>query len=125
MKKDDEQLRDLARSATPGPWAVTDSSPGSAYWTLSSASGETICRVSVDGEGVPADLAYLEAVAPDTVLSLLERIERLEANRYASPLRELLGRVLRLFTETMRNDLPPGQSAPKQPQRHDTDRAKD
>ncbi|HCO02682.1 MAG TPA: hypothetical protein DIT48_04825 [Actinobacteria bacterium] len=77
----DEELRELAERATPGPW--TQDAHDDTY--LTSPTGHLFW----DGEGLglrwpnDADAAYIAAVSPSVVLSLLDRLRAIEGRETA------------------------------------------
>jgi hypothetical protein len=76
-----DQIERLAREATPGPWRASGE-----YYLLEFVADMGALVLSAPGQRVSqsdraANAAYLEAVSPDVVLSLLERIKKAEAER--------------------------------------------
>lgn len=79
-----EELRQLAMKATPGPWWV-DRSPEAdgqdAFIAYGDPSDRTAQYDLLERYNVDTDYAYIAAVDPQTVLRLLDRIDELELNR--------------------------------------------
>ena len=87
-----EELRRIAEAATPGPWEWNK------YLHLFSATGKPVITkpFSPDNpdvvEAMPEDLDYIERFNPETVLALLDEIERLQREREVmAEVEELLG----------------------------------
>jgi hypothetical protein len=82
----DAELRALAAKATPGPWTVGP------FWAIDTgiyvAGDYCLATTQTDSEeeGVTStaerksrDAAYIAAASPDTILALLDRVEKAEA----------------------------------------------
>jgi hypothetical protein len=82
----DDLLRDIeekAKAATPGPWRASGE-----YYLLEFVADVGALVISAPGQRVSqadraANAAYLEAVSPDVVLSLVERLRKAEAVKKA------------------------------------------
>lgn len=81
---DYSKLKALAEKATPGPWINTKSGIHSAAPQFKEYGGN-ICSMSNENEN---DLEYVKAANPETILQLINRLERLE-KAYATA-RELI-----------------------------------
>lgn len=75
------KLRALAESATPGPWIHNE------YGSVRNPYGQWMLNA-----GSVSDAAYIAAASPQTVLALLDEIERLRSQR--DPLRPLTPREI-------------------------------
>lgn len=71
------ELRKLAEKATPGAWELSKSNNGTG---VVSNDGRLFVEAYLGYSGEPvSDLEYIAAVNPKTVLELLDRLERAEA----------------------------------------------
>jgi len=71
-----DQLRDLAKAATPGPWRVE--AQGHAWQEVARVNNlEVAPPASVELAHCADDAAYIAAVSPDVVLGLIAEVERL------------------------------------------------
>lgn len=76
-----EQLADLerlARAATPGPWECQTSNGWRRVGTTAANRGRSDGDVLANDAASPANMAYIAAANPATVLALLDRIAELE-----------------------------------------------
>lgn len=70
------KLRKLAEGATPGPWTPSDHN--GPQWKISGPRGEFhVIATTSQGNDEP-NAAFIAAANPQTVLQLLDRVERLE-----------------------------------------------
>lgn len=70
------QLRDLAKAATPGPWRVE--AQGHAPQQVARVNNlEVAPPDSVELAHCATDAAYIAAVSPDVVIALLAEVDRL------------------------------------------------
>jgi hypothetical protein len=90
---DIEKLRQLAEAATPGPWEVSDDDMFSPIEVTSDGPGRDICCLDTYDHRPDEranDAAFIAAANPQTVLALLDEIERL---------RDLAGQVPDLLAD--------------------------
>lgn len=78
MTVDTKKLRELAEAATPGPWIVSDKDVFSAITVGSSKTD--VCTFDIyehRPDECAEDAAFVAAANPQTVIALLDEIERL------------------------------------------------
>lgn len=80
------ELRRLAEAATPGPWHAVTARPGGQHWGVTSDQYPTFPSIVKATEGPGGwgsgtyrpDAHYIAAANPQTLLELLDRLERAE-----------------------------------------------
>ena len=80
MTVDLEELKRLAKAATPGPWQVSLNGSGEDGWVEDSNS--QYLTTGYEGEMAAKDVRFIAAANPAAVLALIERVE--EAERHAA-----------------------------------------
>lgn len=83
MTIDTKKLRELANAATPGPWFVNEDANYGNIWVDSSVTKEGVALCD-GGDWIgpcAANAAFIAAANPQTVLELLDEIERLRKDR--------------------------------------------
>lgn len=75
MTVDLEELKRLAKAATPGPWQVSLNGSGEDGWVEDSNS--QYLTTGYEGEMAAKDVRFIAAANPAAVLALIERVEEL------------------------------------------------